>query len=72
MIQNEWLAYPIEIMHRQAQQAYAKFILFLKWKGECIKFCFYLASGEMNEEDLEALRANMNILMTILDVCHLF
>ena len=26
MIQNEWLAYPIEIMHRQAQQAYTKFI----------------------------------------------
>ena len=44
----------------------------LKGKGENFNFCFYVASREMKEKNLEALLANMDILITGLDVCHVF
>ena len=42
----------------------------MKWKGDSSKFGFYLAKGEMKEENLEALRINMAILIAELDVFH--
>ena len=46
--------------------------LFLERTGESVKFSFYLASGEMKDGNLKALRANMDILIAGLDVCHVF
>ena len=46
--------------------------LVLKGKGKSVDFCFHLASGEMKDENLEALHANMDFLITGLDVCHFF
>ena len=37
-----------------------------------LNFCFYLASRGMKEENLEALCANMDIVITGLDVCKIF
>ena len=37
-----------------------------------VKLCFYLASGEMKEKNLEPLRPNIDILNAGLDVGHIF
>ena len=41
-------------------------------KGESINFCFDLACGEMKDDNSEAQSTNMYILITGLDVCHVF
>ena len=40
--------------------------------GVKLDFSFYLVSGKMKEENLEALRPIRDILITGLDVCHIF
>ena len=44
------------------------------WRGKmrALNFSFYLASGEMKEENLGALCANLDIIMTRPDVCYVF
>ena len=49
-----------------------RFSFIIERKVESLNFSFYLASREIKEENLETLPANIDILFTGLDVCHIF